>query len=137
MMGPIYAFMLLAVLIGGSALATDKANGDELPSEVKLIHTEIDTYRVESSIFKEYLRRPPWEHWVPTTIAFRIDCYSDGSGQVLEVKNFSSFNRSLTSKGSDLLRVVIQDIGYHTCTTIWENLYEKLDAGESVGPWYF
>lgn len=136
-MGPIYAFMLLAVLIGGSAIATDKANGAELPDEVILIHSEVQAYQLEENIFKEYLRRPSYEEFLPKAITYRVDCYSDGSGQVLKINGISGINRSLTVEGRDLLRVVIQNVGYYTCTAVWEELYESIITGESVGPWYF
>jgi len=66
-MGPVYAFMLLAVLIGGSALATDKANGAELPDEVIRIHSEIQVYNPEPHLFKEYLRHPGHESFLIVT----------------------------------------------------------------------
>lgn len=137
-MGPIYGFMLFAVLIGGSALVSDKANGaTDLPEQVVLIHSEIQTYSPESGIFKEYLRHGGYEQLLPTTISYRVDCYSDGSGRLHQVQGITDIHRALTSEGRDLLRVVLQDVGYYTCTSIWEQRYETGTLDEGTQSWYF
>lgn len=136
-MGPIYGFMLLAVLIGGSALATDKANGAELPSEVELIHSEVQSYDVEVGIFKEYLRHGGYSQLVPTSITYRLDCYSDGSGRVREINGIQDIHRTLTADGRSLLRATLLDVAYYSCSMIWEARYESGTIHKGDDAWYF
>jgi hypothetical protein len=133
-MGPIQGFILLAILIGGSALATDKANGAELPEEVDVIHTEVQVYVPDHSLFKEYLR---YNIVLPTAVRYRVDCYSDGSGRVSEIRSNEALYRTFTSDGRDLLRAVILDITTHTCLIEWEKRYDEYTLGEGNDAWYF
>lgn len=136
-MGPIYGFMLLAVLIGGSALATDKANGAELPEEVERIHSEIQSYTVEKDLFKEYLRHAGYSDQLPKAITYRLDCYSDGSGRVLEINGIKDIHRTLTAEGRGILRATLLDVAYFSCSMIWEARYESDDTGQGDDAWYF
>ena len=136
-MNPITVFIVLATLIGGSALVIDDANGAELPDEVIRIHSEIQVYTPEPHLFKEYLRHPGHESFLPKAISYRLDCYSDGSGTVSTLQGFEAIHRALTSDGRDLLRVVVQDIAYYSCSTIWEKRYESDTLGEGTDTWYF
>ena len=136
-MGPIYGFMLLAVLIGGSAIATDKANGAELPEEVTLIHSEIHSYTVEKDLFKEYLRHSGYSDQLPSSINYRLDCYSDGSGRVLKINGITDIHRTLTAEGRGLLRATLLNVAYYSCSMIWEARYESGIDRESNDAWYF
>ncbi len=135
-MGPIYAFMFLSILIGGSALVADKANGAELPEVVEVIHTEEQVY-VPSDEFKEFLRHPGVStHTMPKTISWRITCYSDGSTRVSSAKGWTAADRALTPTGYDILRATVLDMAYHTCSMIWEARYEHDANREGERTWY-
>ena len=133
-MGPVYAFMLLAILIGGSAIATDKANSSELPEEVETIHTEVQAYKPEASLFKEYLR---YKHTLPKAVSYRIDCYSDGSGRVSEIRSDEALYRTFTLEGRSILRAVILERSAYTCLIEWEKRYAEHTLGEGTDAWYF
>lgn len=134
-MGPLYGFILFAILIGGQVLVQE-VHGDELPTNVAVIHTERQTFEMTPA-FEEYLRwHPRKDRSMPAAIFWEVTCYSDGSARVHPIDGFTQAKRSLSTTGYDLLRGTVLDIAYNTCTYIWEDMYENFIDGESRETWY-
>tara|TARA_R110000851_G_scaffold285294_2_gene438975 strand:+ start:418 stop:828 length:411 start_codon:yes stop_codon:yes gene_type:complete len=136
-MGPVYAFMLFAVLIGGSSLVIDEANGDELPTTVEIFHTETLTTTLGGAGISEYLRPSIDIEQLSTEIAVRIDCYSDGSGELLITEGGQDFIRAIEFSSLDTVRDVLLTSAYMVCGRLWEKKYGDSRPRESKPAWYF
>tara|TARA_R110000824_G_scaffold93395_2_gene225922 strand:+ start:258 stop:665 length:408 start_codon:yes stop_codon:yes gene_type:complete len=135
-MGPIQIFLITAVLIGGSSLAIDEANGTDLPLEVEVIYTEDVTTTVQEAMPSEWLRPELNKFELQAVTNVQLDCYSDGSG-----------NLRLTEGGQQLLdavrpkykRAYINALlkgANAMCKHEWEVRYGDT-TGKSKPAWYF
>ena len=131
----IKAFKLLAILIAGQAMV-QSVQAEEPPYPVELIYSKVDSDSVTHDSFREYLRHEADALDMPTTITYRIDCYSDGSGQVFPDKNYEKLFDILNSDGQHILRGIMVEWGGYICKSEWSEKYGDSAARESKPTWH-
>ena len=136
-MGPIHAFMLLSILIGGSALVMDKANGDELPTTVEIFYTNTITTTLGGAGISEYLRPDISTELLSTELVVQVNCYSDGSGELFINHGGQGFLRWIEPSSLDTVRDSLLNQAYESCGILWEKKYGVSDPRESSSAWYF
>lgn len=131
----IKAFILLAILIAGQAAVQD-VHADKTPYPVEEIYSSEVTIDVVRDNFKVFLRHPDDIINLPTSVSYRVDCYSDGSGQVHTNKNYKALIGLLNSDGEYIIRGVILEWAEYICELELRK-HHDIDANdEGKRTWY-
>ncbi len=144
----IKVFILLAAGILGWSQAQDGNAADrpyslpkvekevmEMPHPTEVLHKGIYKLHIDTS-FKDYLRHPSLEKYMPTIISFDIECLTDGWHEMRTVGSDGELHVFTTSGLLALNSIMVDEVDF-ICGERWEDTYGSSNDSESGVTWYF